>query len=916
MLKQQMYQRFIYKIHSRDILKSKMNLKLTVTQARDRGEIIALADSQVLRFIDEIQNIDRIENKYRFTELKRELNDLKRKTKSFETKKRIAEIYSEIEKIQVVDPYLCVIMDSPNDIDKLQKGFMFNGEKFFRLVGTSNGVKKSTVVYTSLIDKLNERLDNGRDLTKKHVPAKFESYKGLACSASIPLSDPKGVLVVNDLELSFMDNIIELNNDDSDEPIMEEKYAKVNLNASDGFGLMSPELAQTWSDDLKLNYLMSGCCCRNSFIKGMIFTFDFHEFARRYAGSETVIDVWGTEHKINDIHLILTTSMFKLWDSYESYESYHENCIKNGYTFSATKTCPKSLDNESTLNYQFIQSYEFTNDQIHDLIMPTVNEIKSVLHNDVNKSILFLRGMSVTDENYMNELSDDYIKALMIDERMIDDPYVLDKINMMIRKKINDAKIGVVKVKGNYAAISGDPFALCQHIFNIDIPSEKLGLLKAGEIYSKFWSDKETDKVCCFRAPMTCHNNIRVLNIAHNTEIDYWYQYLKTVNILNCHDTTVHACNGADFDGDIFFTTNNEILLTSTKNTPAIICVQHKASKQVVTEDLLVKANKNSFGDEIGTVTNIITAMFDLQARFPKDSAEWQILDYRIKCGQLLQQDVIDRTKGIISKPMPKYWYLRYKIKENDDEQTQMIKTYNNSLAASKKPYFMNYIYPEQKAKYNKFIKKSNISSIFDYRKTVLELKDKASDTEEEDFFKFYNILSPVLDEPSTMNRLCHMVENEFIGYVCNLKTNSEFDYKILKSNSEYSKIIYQKIKKLYKEFNLELSKIRPKNNTKKSKEEYANKIECLREKYKLLCFHICTNKFELCDAILDICYTSNKSKSFAWMICGDVIIENLLKKNDYKLSYLVANPNGEIEYQGKYFTKHFAKLKGKEEQC
>lgn len=675
MLKQQMYQRFIYKIHSRDILKSKMNLKLTVTQARDRGEIIALADSQVLRFIDEIQNIDRIENKYRFTELKRELNDLKHKTKSFETKKRIAEIYSEIEKIQVVDPYLCVIMDSPNDIDKLQKGFMFNGEKFFRLVGTSNGVKKSTVVYTSLIDKLNERLDNGRDLTKKHVPAKFESYKGLACSASIPLSDPKGVLVVNDLELSFMDNIIELNNDDSDEPIMEEKYAKVNLNASDGFGLMSPELAQTWSDDLKLNYLMSGCCCRNSFIKGMIFTFDFHEFARRYADNETVIDVWGTEHKINDIHLILTTSMFKLWDSYESYESYHENCIKNGYTFSATKTCPKSLDNESTLNYQFIQSYEFTNDQIHDLIMPTVNEIKSVLHNDVNKSILFLRGMSVTDENYMNELSDDYIKALMIDERMIDDPYVLDKINMMIRKKINDAKIGVVKVKGNYAAISGDPFALCQRIFNIDIPSEKLGLLKAGEIYSKFWSDKETDKVCCFRAPMTCHNNIRVLNIAHNTEIDYWYQYLKTVNILNCHDTTVHACNGADFDGDIFFTTNNEILLTSTKNTPAIICVQHKASKQVVTEDLLVKANKNSFGDEIGTVTNIITAMFDLQARFPKDSAEWQILDYRIKCGQLLQQDVIDRTKGIISKPMPKYWYLRYKIKENDDEQTQMIKT-------------------------------------------------------------------------------------------------------------------------------------------------------------------------------------------------------------------------------------------------
>lgn len=56
--------------------------------------------------------------------------------------------------------------------------------------------------------------------------------------------------------------------------------------------------------------------------------------------------------------------------------------------------------------------------------------------------------------------------------------------------------------------------------------------------------------------------------------------------------------------GDCLITTNNEILLKHTKNLPAIMCVQRKAEKVVITEDELVKANKNSFGDTIGATTN------------------------------------------------------------------------------------------------------------------------------------------------------------------------------------------------------------------------------------------------------------------------------------------------------------------------
>lgn len=45
------------------------------------------------------------------------------------------------------------------------------------------------------------------------------------------------------------------------------------------------------------------------------------------------------------------------------------------------------------------------------------------------------------------------------------------------------------------------------------------------------------------------------------------------------------------------------------------------------------------FGNEIGSTTNKITSMYDVRAGFPVGSLEYEILSYRIKCGQLYQQN-------------------------------------------------------------------------------------------------------------------------------------------------------------------------------------------------------------------------------------------------------------------------------------
>lgn len=571
--------------------------------------------------------------------IKSEIRRIKREPNSAVNKRRIRALYTKLDEIQYKPDYMCLIIDKEKDYYRACRGFSINGMRYKRLLGTNGGVKNSTIVFVSErhIDEIRRRIDNGRDLTKEMVPAKLEAYKALTCSASIPVSYPNGILVVNDCEVEFPADIVYLNDEEPGEPVMEYRYqVPVQVADSDGYGLMLPSLAEKWSEELHLDYLVSGVNTRCSWEKGMIFTFDFRDFAEKIAGTYIVKDAWGNEVDVRNVELVLTTSMLKLWDSYKSCDDYLRNCIENHYTFGVTKACPKELESERTLNYQFIQSYDLNDEQIEELIKPTMDEIHDILHGDRIKTILYLKGMGLNADN-IKYIEDDFSKALMIDGRMIDDPYVQSSIYSMIKKRIDDAKVGVLKVHGNYSIICGDPYALCQSMFGLPVT----GLLKAGEIYNKYWLDCGAEKLACFRAPMTSHNNIRLMRPHRSEEASHWYQYMTACTLLNCWDTATHALNGADKDGDLVMLTDNKVLVDNLRELPAIMCVQRRANKVLVTEDDAVSANIASFGDEIGKTTNWITSMFEVQSHFEKDSEEYKTLEYRIMAGQLFQQNAM-----------------------------------------------------------------------------------------------------------------------------------------------------------------------------------------------------------------------------------------------------------------------------------
>lgn len=780
MAKQQTCQKFVFKIHTKRLVEAKWDLTLPLDEARRNHEIISLADSTVLRWIDELNGVTDAEAKAR--SIKRRIKMLRNEPSCLENRREIRRLYTELDTVQFKPDYMCLVVDKKNDYRRAcsSKGFKINGITYRRLVGTTGGVKNSTIVFVSdrLVDEIRKRIDNGRNRGMEFVPAKLEAYRALACSASIPVTDPDGVLVVDDCYTHFKDHVVVLDDGVSGEPtIVEDKEHDCELCANDGFGLISYDLAQQWSEDLKLPSTASGFCVRNAFCKGMLFPFPFREFAKKVAKQNMLKDAWGDYRDINRIQVVLSTSMLKLWDSYHSCEDYLENCRENHYHFSVTKTCELELDEERNLNYQFIQSYQLTNDEIRELVKPTLDEINGVMGGDWRDALLYLRGSGMRDDpNYINSLENDYIKALMIEPEMINDPYVQNRIRYFIKKRISQAKTGVVKVRGNFQVASGDPYALCQSMFRMEVT----GLLKAGEVYSRFWNDRDVKRIACFRAPMSQMANIRCMNLNVSDDCKYWYRYMKSVFITNAWDNMCAALNGEDFDADLTFSTDNRVLIDKWVNEPVVLCVQRKCEKKVPTEKDFIESNISGFGDNIGRTTNRITTMFDVRSKFEQGSKEYDELTYRIICGQLYQQNAIDKIKGVATTDMPQYWYdnKACAVKDDDNPDTIEDKKFWSSICAWRKPYFMSYIYPAQMRDYKQYVAAARKRIKWDGFAGLDEIMQKTvKDDVDEMVIQYYLYRMPVGINSCTMNRLCWTVEDELEDFEEELKIKRKFDY-------------------------------------------------------------------------------------------------------------------------------------------
>lgn len=348
---------------------------------------------------------------------------------------------------------------------------------------------------------------------------------------------------------------------------------------------------------------------------------------------------------------------------------------------------------------------------------------------------------------------------------------------------------------------------------------------------------------------------------------------------------------------------------------PTVICEQNATKKQIITEKSLIKANKNGFGNEVGAITNRCTAMFDVLAKFEKDSPQYEDMLYRITCMQGYQQEIIDSCKGIIPKRVPKEWYSykAVKNKDTDDEGMKIVKEYQRSLLANKKPYFFIYNYKYLKNDYNNYNKNADNNCIIKFGLTLDELRNKQDKTDEENnFLCYYEKLSPVSNNDSIVNRIAHKLEDKLDKLPMNIR-KSNFDKNILITDKHIKKRIEEDLVDLYKKYNTDIRNTMKSNvnKIKDSVEEIKNNRELYMKSFIEKANEICKNDSEiLCNALVKLLYDKTNSKQFLWDICGDYIINKLLNENNNTINFPVKDINGNILWDGEKYSIKSMKIK------
>ncbi len=107
-------QRYVFKIHSSRLRRAKWNLQLTVNQARENKELIALSESQMMRFIDELNGITNPE--LHISDIKSQIKKLKFEKNLAVSRPKIKKLYAELDKYQFKKDYVCVVIDKNKDI--------------------------------------------------------------------------------------------------------------------------------------------------------------------------------------------------------------------------------------------------------------------------------------------------------------------------------------------------------------------------------------------------------------------------------------------------------------------------------------------------------------------------------------------------------------------------------------------------------------------------------------------------------------------------------------------------------------------------------------------------------------------------------------------------------------------------------
>lgn len=896
---------YVYKIPSNKI--KKLETYSFKDASRD-GCVVSIGDNLVFAKIREYygETGDHITLYNKVQDIRKEMKAIKKMPTSQENIDKIKGLQHQLDNMLFIDDIVNIKVMTKKEYREIARtGFNLNGKHYVRFMVGSGQMRRNTVSFINeeLYNYMQEHLMCGLDKKIKNINlAKLSAYFALSFSSVLWVREPK-VCVIKDFDTVIPNQKLNfIYKDDEGKNQVKEIYKDLKLNSCDGQGIISPEMAQNWAEDMHLNYVPCSFVVRTAFVKGNLVTFDFKEYAREN-GITKIKDRYGTEYNIDDIDVLLSESQFKMakyYSAWEGYLSYHHSYnLKWGVA-----RYNKEFDDEYVLtNYQYIQVLDLDREDIKGLVSYTTDWFKNICSGDKLYSLAYNIGIKNPEDSLseiINSCGSAFTKAIVKNSKMLEDGYVQRKIYNSIKESIRQAKLGRIWVKGNYQFMISDPIAQVRNALGLSPDGE----LQANEVYSNFWNERNVSgEVCLMRSPLTHYSEINVERLAKTKEMEKWYKYIYSGVIYSIYDIATVKHADSDFDGDIVCSTNNEYFLKGAmRNEIPITYEKEMVPTQRVTLPNFIRCDVKGLDTKVGQITNYSTSMIAMLPLFKGEGQQEQLqeMQKRIKLLREIQGAEIDKIKGTTPPQFPKEWRYWVKIDKDDDDITKAEKYKYNSMVVKKKPYFFIYLYSTLMKEYKAYEKNFNSISYKHFGMSIKDLLRKENRSEGENkLIRKYRKYSPVLETDCVMNNLCKEVESsdsDIKFHPSKISLLNEFaDYSNIDEEKLVTLMDICKTYKSEKQFRGFSAMIENEGIADDDVAEIMNQVLYgHKDKYREKIKNLFSNTRELFNHLMMMCQRKNINHDIVWDIMGDDIIDiipvcnpTVLIEDDYGVEYL-----------------------------
>ena len=475
----------------------------------------------------------------------------------------------------------------------------------FERSGSMSRQARLSFIRADLYDAVRQRIMLGMDIDRCQL-SKLYAYNGLMLSSgtridSVDIDRPHRVVVVdNRTRTEHLVPVITVEDDGTKNTTRSyhrvEKKADVEITCFDGEGLISPRFAAQIDRVLCGGHVHASFQIRLPYVKGMLHQVDFHTFLTD-CGTCTVTDLWGVEHRVKDVDVILTLSMCKGLGWMEQYgmtwADYWDAFRRYRHALYITNVSKEKPEQFTELNYQFlttvsVRADEFRpadlpdgwnhspeEDERHWLTKQTELAYYNFRANEQFRRDYFLRALE-GQHFWDREKGRDYYLAAVLKKNplFLNEPVYTQTLDDMAERIVKNYAVGRLIVAGDNRYLSGDLLDLL------------VGLLDVGQVQTKrertFYAAAFTNVRSfpngAFYAPGAAYPRqevctlLRNPHIARNEEIQlscyddknnmrqFYFRQLTDVVMVNSNMLAAERLGGADYDGDMIKTIADPII--------------------------------------------------------------------------------------------------------------------------------------------------------------------------------------------------------------------------------------------------------------------------------------------------------------------------------------------------------------------